>query len=346
MPKPPVSNNCMYAFKPRPSILLVDDEPLNLQVLKQILQEDYHLLFARDGARALVLAQQEKPDLILLDIMMPGLTGIETCQALKANPLTKQIPVIFITALNEEDSGTEGFDAGCVDYITKPVSASIVLARVKTHLSLVHTEHLSESRLQIIRCLGRAAEYKDNETGMHVIRMSYYARAIAEALQLDADYVETLFLAAPMHDVGKIGIPDAVLLKPGKLSPEEWAIMKTHCAIGAEIIGKDDSPIIAMARSIALHHHEKWNGSGYPQGLAAEAIPLEGRIIAIADVFDALTSERPYKRAWSFDQAIDFIKAEAGKHFDPAITLHLDSLMPRFREIYQQFRELAVGVEA
>ena len=335
----------MYAFKSRPSILLVDDEPLNLQVLKQILQEDYYLLFARDGARALVLAEQEKPDLILLDIMMPGLTGIETCQALKANPLTQHIPVIFITALSEENNGTEGFAAGCVDYITKPVSAPIVLARVKTHLSLVRTEQLSASRLQIIRCLGRAAEYKDNETGMHVIRMSYYARSIAEALQLDADFVETLFLAAPMHDVGKIGIPDSVLLKPGKLSPEEWAIMKTHCAIGAEIIGKDDSPIIAMARSIALHHHEKWNGSGYPQGLVGEAIPLEGRIIAIADVFDALTSVRPYKPAWSFEEAINYIKAEAGNHFDPALAVLLVSLVPRFQEIYQQFNEPLVAVE-
>ena len=334
----------MYDVKPRPSILLVDDEPLNLQVLKQILQEDYRLLFARDGARALILAEQEKPDLILLDIMMPGLTGIETCQALKAKPVTAQIPVIFITALSEENNGTEGFEAGCVDYITKPVSAPIVRARVKTHLSLVHTEQLSASRLQIIRCLGRAAEYKDNETGMHVIRMSYYARAIAEALQLDADYVETLFLAAPMHDVGKIGIPDAVLLKPGKLSPEEWAIMQTHCAIGAEIIGNDDSPIISMARSIALHHHEKWDGSGYPQGLAGEAIPLEGRIIALADVFDALTSVRPYKRAWSFDEAMRFIQAEAGKHFDPTLTLLLDSLVPRFREICQQFSEVPLHI--
>lgn len=328
----------------RPCILVVDDEPLNLQVLKQILQDHYRLLFARDGARALVLAQQEQPDLILLDIMMPGLTGIETCQQLKANPLTQHIPVIFVTALSEASNGEEGFAVGGVDYITKPVSAAIVLARVKTHLSLVSVDRLQASRLQIIRCLGRASEYKDNETGLHVVRMSYYARALAEAAGYSAADADTLFLAAPMHDVGKIGIPDAILLKPGKLTSEEWAVMQSHCQIGADIIGSDTSPIMAMARSIALYHHEKWDGSGYPQQLVGDAIPLEARIIAIADVFDALTSERPYKPAWPFQEAADYIKQQAGSHFDPELVKHLDELLPHFLSIYHQYREEPVTI--
>lgn len=322
--------------QPKPTLLIVDDEPLNLQVLKQVLQKDYRLLFARDGERAITLAQSERPNLILLDIMMPGLTGIETCQALKADPRTARIPVIFVTALSEEASGSEGFAVGAVDYITKPINAALVQARVKTHLSLVQLDELQESRLEIINSLGRAAEYKDNETGMHVMRMSYYARALAEAAGLDKHFCDQLQLASPMHDVGKIGIPEAILLKPGKLTPEERAVIEEHPRIGAEIIGEHpQSALMTLARELALYHHEKWDGTGYPHGLQGENIPLGARIIAIADVFDALTSERPYKTAWSIDDAIGYIVTNGGTHFDPNLAV----LMPKIKEKLGHIRD-------
>lgn len=302
----------------QPRLLLVDDEPTNLHVLRQILQQDYRLLFATDGARALQLAAQQLPDLILLDIMMPDMDGYAVCAALKQDPRTAAIPVVFITAMSESEDEARGFDTGAVDYIIKPVRAPVVRARVRTHLSLVRMQELRETRLQIVQRLGRAAEYKDNETGMHVIRMSHFAEALARAAGCPPDWVDDLLNAAPMHDVGKIGIPDAVLLKPGKLDAAEWDIMRRHPEIGAEIIGADHpGGVLRMAHTVALCHHEKWDGSGYPRGLAGAAIPLEARIVAIADVFDALTSARPYKKAWPVEAALDHMRAEAGRHFDP-----------------------------
>ncbi|SFX91715.1 putative two-component system response regulator [Janthinobacterium lividum] len=301
----------------RPVILVVDDEAANLQLLRQILQNDYALLFAKDGARALELAQQERPALILLDVMMPGMSGHDTCRQLKAAPLTAAIPVIFVTALNDMRDELSGFEAGAVDYITKPLSPAIVRARVRTHLSLVRIDELKETRLQIVQRLGLAAEYKDNETGLHVIRMSHYARLLGVAAGMDEAAADDLLHAAPMHDVGKIGIPDRILQKPGKLDADEWAIMQTHARIGADIIGEHAAGgMLALACEIALSHHEKWDGSGYPNGLVGEAIPLAGRIIAVADVFDALTSVRPYKRAWSVTDAVGYLQAQQGSHFD------------------------------
>lgn len=317
----------------RPKLLLVDDEPVNLQVLKQILQQDYRLLFARDGEKALSLADSEQPQLILLDIMMPGITGLETCQRLKQNANTQHIPIIFVTALAETRDETEGFKMGCVDYITKPVSPPIVLARVKAQLSLVSIDSLRETRLQVIHRLGRAAEYKDNETGLHVIRMSHYAKEIALAAGMNEIDAEELLNAAPMHDIGKIGIPDAILQKPGKLTPDEWEIMKTHASVGATIIGEDNSSLLKIARTIALCHHEKWDGSGYPNGLAGEAIPVEARIVAIADVFDALTSTRPYKKSWSIEDATAYIEEESGKHFDPDLVSAFIAALPKILDI-------------
>ena len=316
----------------RPSILLVDDEPANLHVLKHILQDDYRLLFARDGERALELASSEHPQLILLDVMMPGTTGHEVCTRLKADPRTEAIPVIFVTALANPEDEALGFELGAVDYISKPVSAPIVRARVRTHLSLVRAEVLRQTRLNIVQALGMAAEYKDNETGLHVIHMSHFSRIIALEAGFSAEDAEELLHAAPMHDVGKIGIPDAILQKPGKLDADEWAIMQQHPDIGARIIGEHDASMLQMARRIALGHHEKWDGSGYPAGLAGTDIPVEARIIAIADVFDALTSVRPYKRAWSVDEAVALIREQSGKHFDPHL---VNCFLARLDEIIE-----------
>ena len=323
----------------RPQLLVVDDEPANLQVLRHILQEDYRLLFAKDGAKALELAAREKPELILLDVMMPGMTGYQVCAQLKATPATSTIPVIFVTALADVEDEAQGFAVGAVDYITKPVSPAIVKARVRTHLSLVRVEELRETRLQIVQRLGLAAEYKDNETGLHVIRMSHYSRVLALAAGFSEAQAEELLNAAPMHDVGKIGIPDAVLRKPGKLDGEEWEVMKQHAQIGADIIGEHPSGLLRMAREIALNHHEKWDGSGYPRGIGGAEIPVEARIIAIADVFDALTSERPYKKAWPVEEAVQLLREQSGRHFDPELVeLFLDQL-PAILEIKERWAE-------
>lgn len=323
----------------RPKLLLVDDEPTNLHVLRHILQQDYRLLYARDGEKALQLALQEQPDLILMDVMMPGLSGYEVCQRLKLDPHTRAIPVIFITAMSDTRDEAEGFSVGAVDYMTKPISPAIVKARVQTHLSLVRVDELRQSRMEIIQRLSRAAEYKDNETGLHVIRMSHYAYQLAKGIGYQEHAAENLMHAAPMHDVGKIGIPDAILQKPGKLDAAEWQIMRTHTTIGAEIIGEHPSRILSLARSIALYHHEKWDGSGYPHNLAGEAIPLEARIIALADVFDALTSVRPYKPEWPIDKALALLREEQGKHFDPHLVEVFFDYLPAMLDIKKQWAE-------
>ena len=323
----------------RPRLLLVDDEPANLQVLRQVLQEEYRLLFARDGHKALELARAEAPALILLDVMMPELSGLDVCRTLKSQDATAAIPVIFVTALADVQNETQGFEAGAVDYISKPISPAIVRARVRTHLQLVRVESLRQTRLQIVLCLGRASEYKDNETGWHVLRMSHYSRILALAAGFDEAAAEDLMHAAPMHDVGKIGIPDAVLQKPGPLDDREWEIMKRHPLIGAEILGQHQSGLLAMAQRIAVAHHEKWDGSGYPNGVAGEDIPIEARIIAIADVFDALTSVRPYKEAWPVEKAVDHLRAHAGKHFDPRLIELFIGELPAILEVRGRFLE-------
>ena len=339
------------------SILVVDDTPENIDILVGILGSEYKLRVAIDGPKALTVAKRNPPDLILLDVMMPGMNGYEVCRELKKDPLTAHISVIFVTALSEAADETQGFKLGAVDYITKPVSAPIVQARVKNHLALYdqkrlleqqvreRTHELRETRLEIIRRLGRAAEYKDNETGLHVIRMSNYARLLAVQLGLPERFCELVYNAAPMHDIGKIGIPDAVLRKPGKLDAEEWALMQRHAEFGAEIIGEHPDPLLQLSRSIALTHHEKWDGSGYPNGLAGEAIPIEGRIVAVADVFDALTSVRPYKQAWSTADAMAYIEEQAGKHFDPELVRQFLHILPQVNEVREQYPETALQSE-
>jgi putative two-component system response regulator len=328
-------------MRPSGRILAVDDEPSNLQLLRQILQDQYGMLYAKDGQRALELAQQERPDLILLDVMMPGMTGYEVCRQLKANPATVAIPVIFVTALAETSDELSGFEAGAVDYIMKPVSAPIVRARVRTHLSLVRTNELRDTRLQIVQRLGLAAEYKDNETGRHVIRMSHFARLLGLAVGMNEAEAEELLHAAPLHDVGKIGIPDRILQKRGALDADERRIMQSHVEIGVRIIGEHQRGVLAVAHRVALGHHEKWDGSGYPTALAGEAIPFEARIVAIADVFDALTSERPYKKAWPVEEALKYLSDNRGGHFDPALVDRFLTLMGPVREIMQRWAERA-----
>ncbi len=319
------------------SILIVDDEPVNIEILVGILRPHYKIYATREGAQAVEIARSRKPNLILLDIMMPGMDGYEVIQQLKSLDETRHIPVIFITAMADVANETRGFEYDAVDYIIKPVVPPIVLARVKTHLALVRTEQLVSTQMQIINCIGHAAEYKDKETSLHVIRMSHYTRILAEAIGLEREACDLLFHAAAMHDVGKIGIPDRIMLKPTALSDDEWAEMHKHPKIGAEIIGQHDSELLMLAASVSLNHHEKWDGTGYPRGLKGEEIPLEGRIVAIADVFDALTTTRPYKEAWRVEQAADRIQRDAGSHFDPNLVEQFMQQMPKLLKVRAQW---------
>jgi putative two-component system response regulator len=321
------------------TILVVDDETTNLNVLRQILKQHYRLLFAKSPEKALELAETELPDLILLDVMMPQMNGYQVCERLKQNILTQHIPVIFVSALSDAAEEAQGFAVGGVDYITKPVSGAIVRARVATHLSLVQVDELKKTRLEIVQRLGLAAEYKDNETGLHVIRMSHYSHIIARAAGFDEARAEDLLHAAPMHDIGKIGIPDCILQKPGKLTSEEWAIMREHPVIGARIIGVHTIGLLHMAHDIALTHHERWDGSGYPRGLQGEDIPVVGRIVAVADVFDALTTQRPYKKAWPLNEAIAYIREQRGKHFDPRLVDVFLEQLPAVLEVKERWAE-------
>ena len=283
--------------------------------------------------------------------MMPGMSGHEVCQRLKANPDRRKIPVIFVTAMNSLDDERLGLELGAVDYITKPLSPAIVEARVRTHLALYdqtremermvaqRTAELKLSRTQIIRRLGRAAEFKDNETGNHVLRMSQYARLIGMRVGVSGVALDILTDTATMHDIGKLGIPDHILCKPGKLDPSEWEVMRTHPAIGADIIGEHEDDLLATARVIALTHHEKWDGSGYPAGLAGEDIPLLGRIVALADVLDALLSARPYKPPFSMAQTMAYITEQAGGHFDPDLVKVLVDALPEVERIARNFAD-------
>lgn len=334
------------------TVLIIDDTPDNIDVIAGILRPSYRLKAALNGERGLAIARTAPvPDIILLDLMMPDMDGYEVLRRLQTDPVTRSIPVIIISALAEQEDEYRGLELGAVDYITKPVGPRIVEARIRTHLSLhrqsvelerkvqERTEELQRTRLEVIRRLGRAAEFRDNETGYHVIRMSHHARLLALAANTGEDWADLLFNAAPMHDVGKIGIPDRILLKPGRLDAAEWEIMKTHSAIGAEIIGQDQSDLMRLSRIIAHCHHEKWDGTGYPQGLAGEDIPLAARVVAVADVFDALTSERPYKRAWTVEEASSYIERERGKHLDPNLVDLFPEVLPDILKIMAMYRD-------
>jgi len=340
----------------RPTVLVVDDTPQNLNVASRMLREHYRCLVSLDGAKSIEIARADPPDLILLDVMMPAMNGMEVCKRLKQQPETRAIPVIFLTALSEVEDETACFEAGGVDFITKPMNPATLLARVRTHVALhaqerhlaqlvqqrtaaleERTKEVETTRLEVIRRLGRAAEYKDDDTGLHVIRMSHYTRLLALSAGFSADRAEVLFHAAPMHDVGKIGIPDHILQKPGPLTDEEWTVMRQHPAIGAGIIGKHKNELLETARLVALGHHERWNGQGYPRARKGTDIPIEARIIAVADVFDALCSARPYKKPWPVEDAVAYLERHSGDLFDPDLVPRFLELMPDIRAIQLQY---------
>lgn len=341
-------------------ILVVDDEPANLRLVEKILHSAgyQYVDLVNDSREAVDTYRQQESDLILLDLNMPNLDGYEVMQNLQALNQEVLAPVIVLTAQQAREYRVRALDLGARDFICKPFDQIELLARVRNLLQAhrfeqsLHTRkgelerlvqertrELHDTRLQIVRKLGRAAEFRDNETGNHIIRMSKIAALLAQASGMNEYECDLLLNAAPMHDIGKIGIPDRILLKNGKFEPEEWEVMKTHTQIGADILAGDDSEVLKMAQSIALTHHEKWDGTGYPAGLAGEAIPLVGRITAIADVFDALTSERPYKHAWPLSEAIEYISANAGTHFDPALVGKFLDLMPKIQQIINEYSD-------
>lgn len=321
------------------TILIVDDEPANLATLRQILGADYRLAFARNGAETFAAVAKHHPALILLDIVMPDMDGITVCARLKADPSTENIPVIFVTALGEVGDEAAGFAAGAVDYIIKPVSAPIVQARVRAHLSLVRATQLEESYFDAIHMMGDASRFKDTDTGNHIWRIADYSRALARAAGWDETLCNQIELAAPMHDLGKLGIPDAILHKPGKLDPGEWDVMQRHSMIGYQIMEPSGAPILRMAADIARHHHERWDGTGYPDQLVGDAIPMAARIVAITDVFDALCTVRPYKQAWPLPQVLEHLAANAGTHFDPTLLALFQSILPEILAIQARHQD-------
>lgn len=354
------------------TILVVDDEPGNLALMNALLRDTYSVKGANSGERALQIVRDTPPSLVLLDIIMPGLSGYEVCRMLKADAATADIPVIFLSSIGEAANEKMGFDLGAVDYITKPISPAVVLARIRTHLENKaskdflrdkntyleaeverRTEEVRAIQTVTIRAMASLAETRDNETGNHIRRTQNYVKALAEAMQdhprfrhyLTEHQIAQLFLSAPMHDIGKVGIPDSILLKPGPLSAEEFAVMKTHAVLGAQSIDRaaldlgKQTEFLACAREIAASHHEKWDGSGYPLGLAADAIPISARLMAIADVYDALISRRVYKAAMTHDQASAIILAGRGTHFDPDITDAFAAMHEAFQRIAQRYSD-------
>jgi putative two-component system response regulator len=340
------------------TILIVDDIPENIDILYGILKQDYNVKVALNAEDAFsVVYSKNPPDLILLDVMMPGMDGYEVCKRLKENKDSKNIPVIFITAKGEESDERKGFMLGGVDYITKPVKPLIVKARVKTQLTLKNQNRILEEKvaertndlnnalkkiktvsLETIHRLTNASEYKDQETGDHIKRMSNYTVEIAREMGVNENSIEQLLYAAPMHDIGKIGVPDHILLKPGPLDDDEWEIMKKHTEIGAKILEGSSSGFIKLGELIALTHHEKWDGTGYPGGLKGEEIPFESRIVAIADVFDALTSKRPYKEPFSIEKSFKIISEGRGSHFDPDVVdafFRIKDIILKIKDRYQ-----------
>ena len=322
-----------------PTILIVDDEPSNLAILRDALHSDYKLVFARNGAETESAVVKHRPAMVLLDIGLPDTDGVELCRRIKKLDLTHEMQVIFVTGYRDQGREAAGFEAGCSDYLIKPVSPPLVRARVAAHLSRVHATALEESYRDAILMLGHAGHYNDSDTGAHIWRMAAYARELALAYGWDEHDARQLELAAPMHDTGKLGVPQAILRKNGPLTPDEWDVMRTHPAIGAAILGKSQAPVFRLAADVSLRHHEKWDGSGYPDGLAGVAIPESARIVALADVFDALSMRRPYKAPWSIERISAHIDASSGVHFEPRLVDLFHAILPRLLQIRAQWEE-------
>ena len=375
--------------EPRPTVLIVDDAHENLRVLGDLLRPTYNVRVANSGVRALeVAALDPLPALILLDIMMPGMDGYEVLRALKASPRTQDIPVIFVTALTAEDEEETGVRLGAVDYVTKPYKSALLLARVRSHLELKHArDRLADQNAFLdaevrrrtaenervkdvtLMALATLAEKRDNETGNHLRRTQAYIALLVERLKDAPRFVDVLkdpamreriAQCAALHDIGKVGIPDHILLKPGKLTPQEWEVMKTHAALGAqalrEAIGRaqfarpiapgttplqlgESFAFLETAAQVAENHHERWDGTGYPRGLRGDEIPLPGRLMALADVFDALISRRPYKEPFPLAQAVEMIRNERGRHFDPDVVDAFVELADQFESVARQFSD-------
>ncbi len=338
----------------RPVILAVDDDADLLALIGKVLATEYEVKSAGDGGDALALAAAApQPDLILLDIELPGATGFEVCQLLREDPATARIPVIFLTGKSEAADQLEGLDLGAVDYITKPVNAKLLLARVRTHVALagrqaqleqevqVRTAQLEDARTQLIRRLGRAMEFHESAaSGNKVVRVSQYARLIAQASGMKAELVDLLQKAAPLYDIGKIGVPSEVLRNPGKLSAPELERVRRHPELGAEIIGEHKDPVLALARLLALAHHERWDGSGYPKRLKGSEIPWPGRVMGIVDTFEAMTTTQFYRqKPFSIEEAAKTIREGFGKLFDPSLSEAFDKALPVMKKVRETYSD-------
>ncbi len=356
----------------KPTLLIVDDTPANLTLLAGLLQPTYTVKAATRGDKALQIVSEHAPNLILLDIEMPDLSGYEVCRRLKADPKTQAIPVIFLTSKTDAQSEELGLATGAVDYITRPISPAILLSRVKAHLAdaasaaslrianqylevavAARTNELTNLQEMTVLALASLAETRDTETGNHLRRTQHYIRALGEQLRknprfadyLDADMIRLLFKCAPLHDIGKVGIPDRILLKNGSYMPQEFEIMKTHPTLGRDAIVRAQElsgqrmAFFETAKEIVYSHHEKWDGSGYPQGLAGEAIPISARLMALADVYDALISHRIYKSGMDHQRAVQIISEGRGTHFDPDVVDAFLALGPQFEAISKRFAD-------
>jgi putative two-component system response regulator len=355
------------------TILIVDDEPTNLSLLTQLLRPEYLVRAANSGESALrVAASEPQPDLVLLDVMMPGMDGYTVLDRLRASPATADIPVIFLTALADEGDEERGLQLGAVDYITKPIKPLLVLARVRTQLQAKQARDWLKNQNTVleaevarrmaendltqrvsIRALAHLAETRDPETGNHILRTQNYVRLLALRVRqhprfsafLNPRNIDLLTRSAPLHDIGKVGIPDSILQKPGPLTPAEWQVMRTHAKLGSDAIEQAETdaeqPVVflTLAKEIAHWHHEKWDGSGYPDGLAGDAIPIAARLMAVADVFDALISPRVYKPALPFAEAREIIAAARGTHFDPDVADVFIAGFDEFVAIAERYRE-------
>lgn len=354
------------------NILFLDDEENILNSIKRTLfpmRNEWNLYFANEAVKAFEILETYDIDLIVTDARMPVMNGAQFLLSLQENPKTKEIPTIMLTGYADNDIRRTALEAGIVEFLLKPIIPEEFVLRLKNVLKLkkisdelkIKNEELYNTRLQIIRRLGKAAEYKDNETGLHVIRVAHYSLELAKLYGLDKEIQELIFQAAPMHDIGKIGVPDSILTKPGKLNEEEFSIImhhphngsnifeplnsdevrvyKTHTTIGDNILGEEDTPLLKTAGIIARTHHEKWDGTGYPKGLKGEEIPIEGRIVAVADIFDALSTKRHYKPAFPIEECIEIIKELSGSHLDSnLVKLFLENL-DEFIEIKNRFLE-------